>query len=101
MTVYVHRGNASVQIGGQDHAHTRPEHMSENERTWPVDCPQCEARILHDVEHSALSPDSVPLTPSEKSDEKIREKLANKSWGELMDALKSVAQQSARDRVAV
>ncbi len=102
MTVYVHAMNSSINFG--QHSHVAPkleEGVTEPPRTWAITCSaECEDRILHDVEHSARQADSVPLTPVEQGSEEIANRVATKSWGELMDALRGLAKERAGSGVA-
>ncbi len=95
MTVHVHTTNESVGYG--NHHHYRSEATESSERTWQFECDgPCEERILGDVEHSARTPGSVPLTVTEAAEAELLEKVAHDDVNKMAQALTRLA----KDQVA-
>ena len=90
MTVHVHASNQAIHYG--DHHHAAPEDLAETDRTWSFSCtPDCEARVMKDVEHTAPSAAGVPLTVAEKQEADVLEKTARKDVSMLAMALGELA----------
>jgi hypothetical protein len=93
MTVHVHKDNGTVGYG--DHFHEPPAEIEG--RTWTFDCtPECEARILRDVEHTGRTVASVPLTEDEKAEEELLEASSRKDVTKLAAALGQLANAGAK-----
>jgi hypothetical protein len=94
MTVYVHKNNGTVGYG--THHHEAPAKIEG--RTWSFTCkdPGCEERILRDVEHSARSEGSVPLSEEEKAEEEMLSQTAKKDVTQMAMALSELAKQGAK-----
>jgi len=99
MTVHVHKTVRSVGYG--DHSHVLDYDVPEEKRTWTFTCTsQCEERILRDVDLTARTSAAVPQSAIEKDEDNIAERVAARGYGDLMAALKGVAKDQARERLA-
>lgn len=91
MTVYVHKINGTVGYG--DHHHDAPADIVG--RTWTFECtPECEERIVADVEHTGRNEASVPLTIEEEAQEEQDTRTANRDVAQLAAALALNAKQN-------
>jgi len=93
MTVYVHVENRAINIG--THSHVAPQ-TAAGERTWTFDCtPECETRVLRDVEHCARAADGVPQTEAEKRSAQQMEESAKRDVSRLAMALGQLAESQS------
>jgi len=88
--VHVHNDNAEVVVG--NHRHRQSEALERTERTWVFDCaPECEERVLRDVEHSAVHAGGVPLTVDEAAYAAQLADAAERDVSKLARALSALA----------
>lgn len=95
MTIHVHRVNGSVGYGS--HRHSIPADTPDEDRTWSFSCtPECEERIMRDVEHVARNADTVPLTVEERAQAEVQERVAHADVANMASALASLAKSNAK-----
>ena len=88
--IHVHTDNTEVAIS--DHFHRQSDAVERTDRTWALRCtPECEERILHDVEHSATHADGVPLTVAELAMAEADSERSQRNVGDLAAALNALA----------
>lgn len=92
--IHVHTDNQEVAIG--DHVHRQSDAVERTDRTWAFRCtPECEDRILHDVEHSATHAPGVPLTVAELAMAEAASEASQRDVGALASALNALAVEQA------
>jgi hypothetical protein len=97
MTVHVHRQDSAVGYG--NHHHEAPPDSLD--RTWSFDCtPECETRILRDVEHTGRNEASVPLTVEEVQEQEALETMGKKDVTQMAMAMTQWAKGQAKEQAA-
>jgi hypothetical protein len=95
--IHVHTDNNEIAVG--THVHHQSDAVERTERTWALRCtPECEERVLRDVEHSANHVDGVPLTVSELTMVDAREQASQRDVSRLARALNALAVEQAGGR---
>lgn len=96
--IFLHKSISSVASCG--HLHRRSEGQPGGDRSWGVSCkPQCENRILRDVEFASRQPDGVKQTLDEQTASAVAEREVNKDVASMARALSDLVKGQTQPAV--